>query len=156
MGLEIERKFLVNSTLWQRPNNGILYRQGYIYTHNGNTVRVRIAGDKGYLTVKGKTQGMTRSEFEYDIPLEEAQEILDTLCDRPLIEKIRYKIKMDQLTWEIDEFLGENQGLILGEIELSSENQEILFPEWIGEEVTQDSRYYNSNLAKNSYNQWVR
>lgn len=153
MGLEIERKFLVNHSLWQPPNNGILYRQGYIYTRNGNTVRVRIAGDKGYLTLKGKTQGMARSEFEYEIPLDDAKEMLDILCDRPLIEKIRYKIKVDNLIWEIDEFLGDNQGLLLAEVELSSEHQEVNLPLWITEEVTQDSRYYNSNLAKNPYSE---
>jgi CYTH domain-containing protein len=133
---------------------GVLYRQGYIYTQNGNTVRVRIAGDKGYLTLKGKTKGSVRSEFEYEIPLEEAGEMLDLLCDRPLIEKIRYKEKIGELTWEIDEFLGENEGLILGEVELESENQKVTLPEWIGEEVTQYPRYYNSNLAKNPYSQW--
>ncbi|WP_017294513.1 CYTH domain-containing protein [Geminocystis herdmanii] len=154
MGLEIERKFLVNHRLWQPPDNGILYRQGYIYTHNGNTVRIRIAGDKGFVTFKGKTKGMARSEFEYEIPLEDAGEMLDTLCDRPLIEKIRYRIKIDHLTWEIDEFLGDNQGLLLAEVELSSENQEIILPNWITEEVTQDSRYYNSNLAKKPYGEW--
>lgn len=154
MGLEIERKFLVNHTLWQPPDNGILYRQGYIYTHNGNTVRARIAGDKGYLTLKGKTKGSVRSEFEYEIPLEEAGEILDTLCDRPLIEKIRYKEKIGELTWEIDEFLGENKGLILAEVELENENQKVIFPEWIGEEVTQYPCYYNSNLVKNPYTKW--
>lgn len=154
MALEIERKFLVNPHLWQPLDKGILYRQGYIYTHNGNTVRVRIAGDKGFLTLKGKTHGMVRSEFEYEIPLEEAGEMLDTLCDRPLIEKIRYKLKIDNLMWEIDEFLGDNQGLLLAEVELSDENQPLNLPLWITEEVTQDSRYYNSNLAKKPYSQW--
>ena len=153
MGLEIERKFLVNRSLWQPPDSGILYRQGYIYTHNGNTVRMRIAGDRGYVTFKGKSQGMARSEFEYEIPLEDAREMLDTLCDRPLIEKIRYKLKIDNLIWEIDDFLGDNQGLLLAEVELNSENQEIILPHWIIEEVTQDSRYYNSNLAKKSYSE---
>jgi CYTH domain-containing protein len=154
MGLEIERKFLVQKNLWIPLMEGVLYRQGYIYTQNGNTVRVRIAGDKGYLTLKGKTKGSVRSEFEYEIPLEEAGEMLDLLCDRPLIEKIRYKEKIGELTWEIDEFLGENEGLILGEVELESENQKVTLPEWIGEEVTQYPRYYNSNLAKNPYSQW--
>ena len=144
MGLEIERKFLVNDSLWRWPDNGVLYRQGYIYTQNGNTVRVRIAGNQGYLTLKGKTKGNVRSEFEYEIPFNEATEMLDILCDRPLIEKIRYKVKIDELTWEVDNFLGENQGLILAEVELEKENQE----------VTDDGRYYNSNLAKNPYSQW--
>lgn len=154
MGLEIERKFLVNNNLWQRLDNGVLYRQGYIYTYNGNTVRVRIAGNQGYLTLKSKTKGCVRSEFEYEIPLQEAGEMLDLLCDRPLIEKIRYKEKIGELTWEIDYFLGENKGLILAEVELENENQKVILPEWIGEEVTQYARYYNSNLAKNSYSKW--
>ncbi|BAQ61169.1 hypothetical protein GM3708_1575 [Geminocystis sp. NIES-3708] len=154
MGLEIERKFLVNHTLWQPSDNGILYRQGYIYTHNGNTVRVRIAGNKGYLTLKGKTKGSVRSEFEYEIPLDDAGEMLDTLCDRPLIEKIRFKQKIGELTWEIDNFLGENQGLTLAEVELKNENQKVILPSWVTEEVTHDRRYYNSNLAKNPYSKW--
>ncbi|WP_373480908.1 CYTH domain-containing protein [Geminocystis sp.] len=156
MGLEIERKFLVNDSLWTWPDNGVLYRQGYIYTQNGNTVRLRIAGNQGYLTLKGKTKGNVRSEFEYKIPFNEATEMLDILCDRPLIEKVRYKVKIDELTWEVDNFLGENQGLILAEVELEKENQEVTLPEWIGKEVTDDGRYYNSNLAKNPYSQWYR
>lgn len=154
MGLEIERKFLVKENLWQPNDNGVLYRQGYIYTHNNNTVRIRIAGHKGYLTLKGKSQGSVRSEFEYEIPLKEAEEMLDLLCDKPLIEKVRYKEKIGKLTWEIDKFLGDNEGLILAEVELESENQEVIIPHWIGEEVTQYSRYYNSNLAKNPYTKW--
>ncbi len=154
MGLEIERKFLVNKNLWIPLNEGVLYRQGYIYTYNGNTVRVRVAENQGYLTLKGRTKGSARSEFEYVIPLEEAREMLDLLCDRPLIEKIRYKEKIGELTWEIDEFLGENKGLILAEVELESEDQKVTLPRWIGQEVTQHARYYNSNLAKNPYSQW--
>lgn len=154
MAVEIERKFLVNLQQWFPPDNGLLYRQGYLYTVNGNTVRVRVIGNQGYLTLKGKTQGVKRSEFEYLIPVAEAKEILETLCDRPLIEKIRYKIAIGELVWEIDEFLGDNQGLILAEVELKEENQEILFPNWVGEEVTHDPRYYNSNLAQNPFSQW--
>lgn len=154
MASEIERKFLVNLDKWFPPDNGLLYRQGYLNTVNGNTVRVRVVGNQGYLTLKGKTKGAKRSEFEYLIPLEEAEEILNTLCDRPLIEKIRYKIANSELIWEIDEFLGDNQGLILAEVELKEENQEISLPDWVGEEVTHDLRYYNSNLAKNPFSQW--
>ena len=154
MGIEIERKFLINLDKWFPPDNGLIYCQGYLNTINGNTVRVRIVGNQGYLTLKGKTKGAKRTEFEYLIPLEDAEEMLNTLCDRPLIEKIRYKIVIGKLTWEIDEFLGDNQGLILAEVELQTETQEISFPEWIGEEVTHDLRYYNSNLAKYPFSQW--
>lgn len=156
MAVEIERKFLVNQDKWQPMDEGLLYCQGYIYTINGNTVRVRIAGNKGYLTLKSKAQNMTRSEFEYEIPVNDASEMLEILCDRPLIEKIRYKVLYNQLIWEVDQFLGENEGLILAEVELKSENQDIELPDWISLEVTHDQRYFNSYLAKHPYNQWHR
>ncbi|WP_069791382.1 CYTH domain-containing protein [Cyanobacterium sp. IPPAS B-1200] len=157
MSMEIERKFLVNKELWQPPDDGVVYQQGYIYTQNGSTVRVRIAGNLGFLTLKGQTKGITRPEFEYPIPLVDAQEMLQIMCDRPLIEKKRYKIKIRELIWEIDEFFGDNQGLLLAEVELTSENQTISLPPWIDKEVTEDLRYYNSNLVKNPYNngQWT-
>ena len=154
MGLEIERKFLIKQDQWQPPNQGKIYRQGYIRTQNGNTVRVRVAGDQGYLTIKGKTQGSTRSEFEYVIPLADAEEMLNTLCDRPLIEKIRYQVEINGLCWEVDQFLGENEGLLLAEVELETETQTISFPQWIDKEVTEDMRYYNVNLAENPYQNW--
>ncbi|MBE9221073.1 CYTH domain-containing protein [Cyanobacterium stanieri LEGE 03274] len=158
MSIEIERKFLVNKELWQPPDEGVIYQQGYIYTQNGSTVRVRVAGNVGFLTLKTKTNGMSRYEFEYPIPLFEAQEMLRIMCDRPLIEKKRYKIKIEELIWEIDEFFGDNQGLLLAEVELSSENQTISLPPWIDREVTGDLRYYNSNLVKNPYNngKWIK
>lgn len=156
MAVEIERKFVVNQDKWQPMDEGLLYRQGYIYTINSNTVRVRIAGSKGYLTLKSKAQNMTRSEFEYEIPVNDASEMLEILCDRPLIEKIRYKVLYNQLIWEVDQFLGENEGLILAEVELKSENQVIELPDWISLEVTHDHRYFNSYLAKHPYNQWHR
>lgn len=153
MSIEIERKFLVNKNLWQPPDHGIIYKQGYINTHNETTVRVRVAGDQGFITLKTKTEGISRSEFEYPIPLQDAEEMLAIMCDRPLIEKKRYKIKINQLIWEIDEFFGDNQGLLLAEVELTSEDQTISLPPWIDKEVTGDIRYYNSNLVKNPYNQ---
>ena len=156
MGLEIERKFLIKQDKWQPPNKGKIYRQGYIYTHNGNTVRIRVAGDEGYLTLKSKTTGSTRAEFEYTIPLAEAEEMLDSLCDRPLIEKIRYKVTVDGFLWEVDKFLGDNEGLLLAEVELEKEGQDIVLPEWIDKEVTDDPRYYNASLAKNPYRSWLR
>lgn len=151
MATEIERKFLVKGDGWRSLGVGEIYRQGYIANNNGRTVRVRVVGEQGYLTIKGSTTGMKRAEFEYKIPVEDAQELLETLCDRPLIEKTRYKILMGDLIWEVDEFWGENQGLILAEVELETEYQNIDIPDWIGEEVTSDPRYYNSNLVKNPF-----
>ncbi|ACK69016.1 adenylate cyclase [Gloeothece citriformis PCC 7424] len=155
MAIEIERKFLVKGDGWRSLGSGIVYRQGYIGTQNPETtVRVRVIGEQGYLTLKGKTQGAVRAEFEYPIPVEDALEMLDTLCDRPLIEKTRYKIKQGELTWEVDEFIGDNQGLIIAEVELQQENQVIELPDWIAQEVTGDLRYYNVNLVKNPFLKW--
>jgi CYTH domain-containing protein len=153
MAKEIERKFLLKNESWRGLSQGVSYRQGYLTAGAGITVRVRIVGNQGFLTVKGATVGNSRLEFEYPIPLEDAQEMLDTLCDRPLIEKTRYKIKQGDLLWEIDEFAGENQGLILAEVELKEENQTIELPEWIDREVS-DPKYFNANLAKHPYSQW--
>jgi adenylate cyclase len=154
MAIEIERKFLVKGEKWRSLGIGRVYCQGYITTVNSTTVRVRIVGERGYLTIKGKTNGIARSEFEYLIPLEDAQMMLDTLCDRPLIEKIRYKIQLGDLLWEVDEFLGENEGLIMAEVELNDAEQKIELPDWIEKEVSGDRKYYNSNLAKYPYQQW--
>ncbi len=154
MATEIERKFLVKGDEWRSLGRGTGYRQGYISTkETGTTVRVRIVGDRGYLTIKGTTVGASRAEFEYPIPVEDAREMLDTLCDRPLIEKTRYRIQQGELTWEVDEFAGENQGLILAEVELDDENQTVELPEWIDREVS-DPKYFNVNLAKHPYSQW--
>jgi CYTH domain-containing protein len=117
-------------------------------------VRVRIVGDRGFLTIKGPTEGNSRAEFEYPIPLEDARTLLDNLCDPPLIEKIRYQIKVGGLVWEIDEFSGENQGLIVAEVELTDENQAIALPDWVGREVSDDPRYFNVNLVRNPYCNW--
>ena len=153
MPKEIERKFLVNGDSWRQLGEGSLYRQGYIPSQ-GATVRVRIAGNQGYLTIKGPTVNFSRSEFEYPIPLADAQEMLDTLCDRPLIEKTRYKIEWAGLVWEVDEFAGANQGLILAEVELTDEAQQVEIPDWIGTEVTGDPRYFNSYLVKHPFAKW--
>jgi adenylate cyclase len=153
MAKEIERKFLVTDDTWRQLAEGSLYRQGYIASQ-GATVRVRIAGNQSYLTIKGPTVNYSRSEFEYPIPLADAQEILDTLCVRPLIEKTRYKINLNGLVWEVDEFAGTNQGLILAEVELTDESQQIELPNWIGEEVSGDPKYYNSYLVKHPFSEW--
>lgn len=156
MGREIERKFLVKGNEWRSQGVGMIYRQGYISTKESKTVRIRIVGDQGYITIKGPIQGYTRLEFEYPIPLQDAQMLLETLCDRPLIEKTRYRWQKDNLVWEIDEFRGENAGLIIAEVELESEETKIEIPEWIGQEVSHDHRYHNSNLVKNPYCNWSK
>ncbi|MDZ8258054.1 CYTH domain-containing protein [Nostoc sp. ChiQUE01b] len=154
MAKEIERKYLVRGDSWRGLAEGSVYRQGYIATQDKATVRIRIVGEKSYLTIKGPNIKYSRLEFEYSIPVKDAQEILETLCERPFIEKIRYKIESAGLIWEIDEFDGVNKGLILAEVELSDENQQIELPSWIGQEVSDDSRYFNSNLVKYPFSQW--
>ncbi len=154
MGIEIERKFLVKDDRWRSLGVGVLYCQGYISSEKERTVRVRLIGNQGYLTIKGPVSSRVRSEFEYMIPVEDAEEMLQILCDRPFIEKKRHKISLGDLIWEVDEFLGENQGLILAEVELKDPNQVIEIPDWIAEEVSHDARYFNSNLVKNPYSQW--
>ncbi len=154
MGIEIERKFLLVGEAWKKLAPGIRYRQGYLSTTKESTVRVRTIEDTGYLTVKGESKGATRSEFEYEIPVEDANAMLDQLCAKPLIEKNRYKIEYEGFTWEVDEFFGENQGLVVAEVELESEDQVYAKPEWVGTEVTEDQRYFNSNLAKHPYCRW--
>ena len=154
MAKEIERKFLVKGDSWRGLVEGSVYRQGYIATQDKAAVRIRIVGEKSYLTIKGPSIKYSRLEFEYPIPVEDAQEMLEALCERPFIEKIRYKIQSGGLIWEIDEFDGVNKGLILAEVELTDENQEIELPSWIGQEVSHDSRYFNSNLVKHPFSQW--
>jgi adenylate cyclase len=154
MAKEIERKFLVNGEEWKRGIAGVAYRQGYLSTVKERTVRVRTVGDKGFLTIKGITVGVSRSEFEYSIPTEDANALLNDLCERPLIEKTRYKIQHGGLTWEVDEFFGENQGLVVAEVELQDEHQTIDRPSWLGQEVSGDPRYFNSNLIKTPYTRW--
>ncbi|QHG17413.1 CYTH domain-containing protein [Nostoc sp. ATCC 53789] len=154
MAKEIERKFLVKGDSWRGLVEGSVYRQGYIATQDKVAVRIRIVGEKSYLTIKGPSIKYSRLEFEYPIPVEDAQEMLEALCERPFIEKIRYKIQSGGLIWEIDEFDGVNKGLILAEVELTDENQEIELPSWIGQEVSHDSRYFNSNLVKHPFSQW--
>ena len=154
MGLEIERKFLLKSDEWKvEADHGLQIKQGYLNSVIERTVRVRVIGDKGMLTVKGKTNNLTRKEFEYEIPYEEAISLLE-LCERPIIEKKRYLVKRNDLIWEIDVFDGENKGLVIAEVELDSEAQRFLTPNWIGEEVSQESKYYNSSLLSNPYNTW--
>lgn len=160
MAKEIERKFLVTNDGWRtlptgETTPGNPYCQGYIATAQvGQSVRVRIAGDQGFLTLKGPTKGITRAEFEYPVPVSEAQEMLETLCRRPFIQKIRYCLPLGDVVWEIDEFQGENAGLIVAEVELRSEAQPFERPYWLGAEVSGQARYYNGSLVKNPYSKW--
>ncbi|WP_035987773.1 CYTH domain-containing protein [Leptolyngbya sp. KIOST-1] len=155
MGVEIERKFLVVGDGWRGLAQGEVMRQGYIPTQDARTVRVRRAGDRAYLTLKGPAVGLVRPEFEYPIPVEDAESILATLCTPPLVEKTRYRLPLGAVVWEIDEFWGDNQGLIVAEVELNSPDQPVDLPEWIGAEVTADPRYQNSNLARRPFLTWA-
>lgn len=157
MAQEIERKFLVKNTAYKALSKGIHYHQGYIPTVNGTTVRIRIAGEQGFLTLKTRTVGISREEFEYEIPIAEAKEMLQLLCAAPTIEKYRYRIEAGNgLQWEVDEFKGENEGLVIAEIELPTENTPFEKPDWIGDEVTGNHRYYNSSLCKFPYSLWKK
>ena len=144
--MEIERKFLVSNDEWRTYGTPVHYAQGYLVSDGERTVRVRVAGEYGYLTIKGKSQGISRTEFEYMIPVNEAVELLK-LSTTPVVEKYRTKIYFRGNIWEVDEFEGRNKGLIMAEIELVSENQTFAIPSWIGEEVTGDFRYFNAHLA---------
>jgi adenylate cyclase len=154
MTSEIERKFLVVGDAWRHLTHGQRYRQGYLSTEAERTVRVRAVGNQGFLTIKGRTRGATRAEYEYPIPFDEAEALLNNLCLRPLIEKVRYAIPYQGMVWEVDEFLGDNAGLVVAEVELESETQEFVKPDWVGTEVTDDPRYYNANLVHRPFTRW--
>ncbi|MBE0617966.1 MAG: CYTH domain-containing protein [Proteobacteria bacterium] len=154
MGIEIERKFLVRGEGWRTGAETRVIRQGFLSTDPDRTVRVRVAGDRGYLTVKGRAEGLVRAEFEYPIPVEDANAMLDRLCLRPLIEKTRHRVEHAGLVWEVDEFHGENQGLVLAEVELDDPGAEVRLPPWTGEEVSGDPRYYNANLVRHPFAKW--
>jgi len=154
MAREIERKFLVSSKSYRHLAEPVYYRQGYLSTDKERIVRVRIEGDKAYLTVKGATNGITRIEYEYEIPMAEAEQMLEELCRKPIIEKDRYKIENDGMVWEVDEFHGLNEGLVVAEVHLNREDQELSKPEWIGEEVSHEPKYFSSSLVQNPYSKW--
>lgn len=154
MAHEIEKKFLIVNDSWRSLGKGKEYCQGYLSTGDGPTLRIRTIGERGIITVKGPTEEGKRLEFEYDIPYEDAKEMLGKLCHKPLIEKTRYKIPHEGFVWEVDEFKGENEGLLFAEIELESVDQRFDIPDWIGKEVTGDARYYNANLVSNPYSNW--
>ena len=156
MPLEIERKYLVDLEKLGTLENGNRIKQGYLSTNKDAVVRVRVKNDKAYLTIKGSNIGATRLEFEYEIPVDEANEMLDKLCQKPVIDKTRYLIEYENHTFELDIFYGDNDGLVVAEVELLDENETIKLPSWIKEEVTSDERYYNSNLMKNPYKNWKK
>lgn len=153
MGVEIERKFLLAGDGWRALGEPLLLRQGYLSSDPARVVRVRVAGDQAWLTIKGRSVGATRGEWEYPIPPADAAELL-ALCEQPIIEKFRRKIEFAGNVWEVDEFLGANQGLLLAEIELAAEDQPFDKPDWIGADVTDDARYFNSSLGRHPYSRW--
>ena len=154
MGKEIERKFLVTGEGWRAMATGENFRQGFLSTEKERTVRVRVAGRKGTLTIKGKSNGISRAEYEYEIPVGDAEKLLDELCHRPIIEKVRHTLEFGGKTWEVDVFAGENLGLVVAEVELEDENQSVELPDWVGQDVSDDPRYFNANLVSHPYSRW--
>jgi adenylate cyclase len=154
MGIEIERKFLLKGDGWRGLGQPTLMRQGYLTADPVRTVRVRIEGERAVITIKSKSTGASRGEWEYEIPVPDAAELLDQLCEQPLVEKTRHRIEHAGHTWEVDEFKGENAGLVVAEIELGSEDEAFEKPDWIGQEVTGEKRYYNSSLIRLPYSKW--
>ncbi len=153
MGVEIERKFLVRKDLWPGSNRSTLFQQGYLSREPGRTVRVRRAGEKAFLTIKGASVALARPEFEYEIPVTDVEELL-RLCVQPVIEKRRYLYEHEGHTWEVDEFSGANAGLLVAEIELGRADEPFARPLWLGEEVTDDPRYLNANLVDHPFSSW--
>ncbi|RED46235.1 CYTH domain-containing protein [Winogradskyella eximia] len=154
--IEIERKFLVTSEMFKtEASNSYSIKQGFLNSHKKRTVRIRLKKDMGYLTVKGEStsNGLSRFEWEKEISVEEAESLLD-LCEKGIINKIRYEIKCGNHIFEVDEFFGDNSGLVIAEVELNTENEKFIKPDWLGEEVTGDVKYYNSQLSKNPYTNW--
>jgi adenylate cyclase len=155
MAQEIERKFLVKDDTWREcVTKASFYRQGYLANSSGASVRVRVADEKGYLNIKSMTLGVSRHEFEYEIPLSDAEDMLDNLCVGPKIEKTRYFVKYGNHIWEVDVFEGDNEGLVVAEIELASEDEQFKLPRWAGKEVSHEERYYNVCLVQHPYKEW--
>jgi adenylate cyclase len=154
MGVEIERKFLLAGDGWRGQGQAIPMRQGYLCSDPERTVRVRIEGARAVITIKSKGNGLRRGEWEYAIPVADAAELLDGLCEQPLVEKTRHRIAIGAHVWEVDEFAGENAGLVVAEIELAAEDEAFDKPDWIGREVSGDRRYYNASLIRSPYSQW--
>lgn len=156
MAHEIEHKYRVDTALWRPADAGILYRQGYLSSVKERVVRVRIAGEQAFLTVKGISAGLSRLEFEYPIPLADAAVMLDRLCEQPLIEKTRHRERVAGRCWEIDVFHGDNDGLVVAEVEVVDPSEPVILPPWAEAEVSGDPRYFNNNLVANPYKNWRR
>ncbi len=154
MGVEVERKFLVRGEAWRSQGTPVRYRQGYLSADPERVVRVRTAGEQAWITIKGAGRGPSRPEFEYPIPRADADALLDGLCQRPLIDKERREIAHAGLTWVVDEFFGDNEGLVMAEVELDHPEQPVALPPWVGDEVTDDPRYYNASLVARPYRLW--
>jgi adenylate cyclase len=154
MAKEIERKFLVRPRKWRDLGAGLIIRQGYLTVSKERSVRVRTYGDRAYVTIKGHTSDLTRDEYEYEIPVDDANEILGKLCEHPPIEKTRYRIVFKGHTWEVDEYGGANRGLTVAEVELKSAKEPVELPDWVEREVSTDPRYYNSNLSTKPFSTW--
>lgn len=155
MPVEIERKFLVTSEAWRKGAQGTRYVQGYLQNTETCVVRARIAGDKAFLTIKGKARGISRAEYEYAIPVADADAMLKDLATGGLVEKVRHLVKHGEHTWEVDEFSGDNAGLVVAEIELTREDEAFARPDWLGDDVTDDPRYLNASLAKRPFKAWA-
>ena len=155
MGTEIEKKYLIVNDDWcKNADDGIYMVQGYMGTNEKSSIRIRIHGDTANLNIKSSTIGITRSEYDYPVPVDEAKEILETLCDRPYIEKTRFHVMHEGHEWEIDVFAGDNDGLIVAEVELDSLDEEFALPDWAGDDVSDDPRYYNVCLVTHPYKDW--
>jgi adenylate cyclase len=156
MGVEIERKFLVDHAKWNNLDKpeGSIFRQGYMLRDADKTIRIRVTGNKGFITIKGKTTGISHSEHEYEIPVIDGDELLSAFCEA-VISKTRYCITYAGKVWEVDVFTGDNDGLIVAEIELDDEQETFETPDWLAAEVTGDERYYNSNLSVHPYKNWA-
>lgn len=155
MGTEIEKKFLVKNADWRdKAYKSCQYTQGYMSSNKNCSIRIRIEGSEAHLNIKSATLGITRKEYDYVIPLNEAREMLVNLCEKPLIEKTRYYVRHGDHTWEIDVFSGENEGLVVAEVELDSTDEAVSLPDWAGDEVSDDPRYYNVCLIRNPFRNW--
>lgn len=154
MAKEIERKFIIDISQLGDLKSGVEIKQGYISTTDNTAVRIRLLGDKAFLTLKGKNTGATRSEFEYEIPVKDANEMLAEFCSGPIIDKTRYLVEHCDHTWEVDIFRGDNDGLIVAEVEMQSENESVDIPTWVVKEVTGEDKYYNANLLNNPFKNW--
>jgi len=155
MALEIEHKFLLKNNDWKKNiSKSTQFKQGYLVSDEKRSLRIRVSDNEAWINIKSATIGTHRMEYEYSIPLTEGLEILNSLCEKPIIEKTRHLVPYKQHIWEIDVFIGDNEGLIVAEVELSAIGESFDIPAWVGKEVTEDLRYYNNNLCQHPYKNW--